>query len=251
MSADLLFAWMMVFLRALGTILLLPTLGNRPLPITMRVAIAALLAVLLYGIVPRAAALPTGNGNLIVAALGEVVLGLVLGFVGRLVFAAVDVAGRFVTQSIGMMAAPGIDPPSPTSEPLAAFFSMFAGLLFFLFGGHFGALSAFARSFDFAAAGAPNYSPMATEYIIKATGQVIELGFRMAAPFVAMDFLVNLSFSVLGRAVPRMNVFVMSYPLRTLVGCILLASSGGLMAKYLWPEFQAMPYRILEMVAGA
>ncbi len=248
MSADLLFSWMMVFLRGLGLILLLPTLGSRPLPVTMRVALSGLLAVLLYGIVPRASVMPTGNGNLVIAAMGEVVLGLVLGFVGRLIFAAVDVAGRIITQSIGLMAAPGIDAPAPSSEPLAAFLSTFAGLLFFLFGGHFGALSAFARSFDFAAAGAPAYSQLAVEHLIHGTGQVIELGFRIAAPFVAMDFLITLAFSVLGRAVPRMNVFIMSYPLRALIGCLLLATSGALVARYLLPEFQTMPYRILEMV---
>ena len=251
MPADLLFSWMMVFLRGLGVVLLLPTLGSRPLPVAMRVAICALMAVLLYGIVPRAAALPTGNAGLVFSSLGEVALGLVLGFIGRLIFASVDVAGRFITQSIGMMAAPGIDAPSPTSEPLAAFLATFAGVLFFLSGGHFGALSAFARSFDFAAAGAPAFSHQAIEHLIHATGQVIELGFRIAAPFVAMDFLINLSFSVLGRAVPRMSVFVMSYPLRALVGCILLAGSGGLVARYLLPEFQQIPLRMLELVAGS
>lgn len=248
MPTDLLFAWMMVFLRGLGLILLLPTLGSRPLPVTMRVAIAGLLAVLLYGIVPRAAALPEHNGGLIVVALGEVFLGLVFGFVGRLVFAAVDVAGRVLTQSIGLMAAPGIDAPTPASEPIAAFLSTFAGLLFFLFGGHLGAMAAFARSFDFAAAGAPAFSEFAIEHMVRATGEVIELGFRMAAPFIAMDFLINLSFSVLGRAVPRMNVFIMSYPLRAMIGILLLAGSGGLFARYLWPEFQDMPVQILQFV---
>src|SRR5256885_1763939 len=99
MPADLLFAWMMVFLRSLGLVMLLPTLGSRPLPVTLRVAICALLAILLYGIVPRATALPAGNVGLVLTSLGEVILGLVLGFVGRLIFASVDVAGRFITQS--------------------------------------------------------------------------------------------------------------------------------------------------------
>jgi flagellar biosynthetic protein FliR len=251
MSADLLFAWMMVFLRGLGIILLLPTLGSRPLPPTVRVALSALIASLLYGLVPRAAVLPGGNASLIFAAVGEVILGLVLGFVGRLIFAAVDMAGRMITQEIGLMAAPGIDAPAPSSEPLAAFLSTFAGVMFFLLGGHLGALSAFARSFDFAPAGAPAYNGMAVEYLIAGTGHVIELGFRMAAPFMAMDFLINLSFSVLGRAVPKMNVFVLSYPVRALVGFLLLSGSGALLARYLAPEFSEMPFRILEIVAGA
>jgi flagellar biosynthetic protein FliR len=176
-------------------------------------------------------------------------LGLVFGFFGRLIFAAVDMAGRIITQEIGLSAAPGIDAPAPSTEPLAAFLSMFAGMLFFVFGGHFGALSAFARSFDFAAAGAPAFSPASIEHLVTGTAQVIELGFRIAAPFIAMNFLINLAFSVLGRAVPKMNVFILSYPLRFLIGCVLLAGSGALIARCLAPEFDRMPFQLLELVA--
>lgn len=249
MSADLLFAWMMVFLRGLGVILLFPTLGGRPLPAMLKVAVSALLAGLLYALVPRPAELPGGNTALIISSVSEVILGLVLGFVGRLVFAAVDMAGRLITQEIGLMAAPGIDAPAPASEPLAAFLSTFAGVIFFLVGGHLGALSAFARSFDFAPAGAPAYSALAVEHLIAGTGRVIELGFRISAPFMAMNFLTNLAFSVLGRSVPKMNVFVLSYPLRTIVGIVLLGSSGVLLTRYLAPQFAEMPFQMLEMVA--
>ena len=209
-----------------------------------------MLATLMYGIVPYATAgTGGGSGSLIVAAAGEIVLGLVFGFVGRLIFASVDVAGRLITQEIGLMAAPGIDAPAPASEPLAAFLSAFAGVLFFLLGGHIGALSAFARSFDFAAAGAPAFSTLAVEHLIQGTAYVIELGFRIAAPFIAMNFLINLAFSVLGRAVPKLNVFFVSYPLRAGVGFILLAGSGSLVARYLAPEFADLPFRLLEFVA--
>ncbi len=241
----------MIFLRGLGIVLLIPTLGSRPLPPTVRVALSGLIASLIYGLVPRAAMLPDNNGELILAAAGEVVLGLVMGFVGRLVFAAVEMAGRMITQEVGMMAAPGIDAPGVSSEPLAAFFSTFAGLMFFLLGGHIGALSAFARSFDFAPAGAPAYSQMAMEHLIAGTGRVIELGFRIAAPFMAMNFLINLAFSVLGRAVPKMHVFILSSPIRSMVGILLLSGSGALVTRYLAPEFTDMPFRILELVMGA
>ncbi|MFT3783273.1 MAG: flagellar biosynthetic protein FliR [Nibricoccus sp.] len=248
MPVELLFSWMMVLLRGLGIVLLFPTLGSRPLPPVMRVALAALVASLLYGLVPHTG-MPASNAGLIVAALGEVLLGLAFGFIGRLTFSAVDMAGRMITQEIGLSAAPGIDAPTPATEPLAAFLSTFAGVLFFLLGGHMGALSAFARSFDFSAAGAPVFNGLSIEYFVRGTARVIELGFRMAAPFIAMNFLITLAFSVLGRAVPKMSVFVLSYSLRVMVGLLLLAGSGALLLHYLDPEFRVMPYRMLELVA--
>ncbi len=247
MPIDLVFAWLMVFLRSLGVVLLFPTLAGRPLPVMLRVAMAACLASILYGIV-RGSPFPSGIGGLIFAAGGEVILGLVFGFIGRLAFAAVELAGRLIANEIGLMAAPGFDVPQPAQEPLPAFLSMFAGVLFFLFGAHLTVLTAFMRSFDLAPAGAPGFSDGTTLSLIVQTGHVISLGFRIAAPFIALNFLVNLAFSVLGRAVPKMGVFVLSYPLRTLAGFSLLAGAGGLIARYLWTEFDAMPFRILEIL---
>lgn len=248
MPVELLFTWLMVLLRGLGVVMLIPTLGGRPLPPVMRVAISATLATLLYGLVPHAAVMPAGNAGLIVAALGEVLLGLVFGFTTRMIFSSVDMAGRMITQEIGLSGAPGLDAPTPATEPLAAFLSTFAGVMFFLLGGHLGAMSAFARSFDIAPAGAPGFSALSIELLVRGTSRVIELGFRMAAPFIAMNFLVTMAFSVLGKAVPKMSVFVLSYSLRVLVGFVLLAGAGGLIARYLAPEFEALPYRMLEMV---
>jgi len=247
MPTDLLFAWLMILFRALGLILLFPTLGARPIPVMLRVGASAMLATLLYGLVPHGSHWDN-LGTIIVSSLGEMVLGLIMGFVGRFVFAAVDMAGRMITQEIGLIAAPGIDTPSPSTEPLAAFLSMFAGVLFFLLGGHLGALTAFVRSFEFAPAGEPAFSRMSVEYLIIGTGRVIELGFRISAPFIAMNFLVTLGLSVLGRAVPKMSVFVLSSPINALAGLFFLGGAGALLARYLMPEFNALPFRLLELV---
>lgn len=248
MSAELLYCWLMISIRGLGIVLLFPTLGAQQLPAVMRVALSLCLATLLYGIVPHVASLPNSLFLLIVAAGGELLLGFAMGFVGRLVFATVEVAGRMITQEIGLGGVPGVETPRPSQEPLAALLSMFAGLLFFLSGAHLGCLAAFARSFDFAPAGRPGFSSMSPEYLIVSTGHVIELGVRIAAPFLAMNFLINLAFSVLGRAVPKMNVFVTSFAVRIAVGLSLLATAGMLIARYLWVDFNQLPTRMLELL---
>ena len=143
---------------------------------------------------------------------------------------------------------PGIDTPRPAQEPLAAMLSMFAALLFFLSGAHHGCLAAFSRSFDLAPAGLATFGNLSAEALIKSTGHVIELGFRIAAPFIALNFLCNLAFSVLSRAVPKMNVFVLSFSLRIGVGLLLLSSSGMLLARYLWEDFNLLPLRMLELL---
>jgi flagellar biosynthetic protein FliR len=248
MPVDLLFAWLMVLLRAAAVVTVLPSLGARPLPVTLRVGFALCVATLLYGIVPHASLAGAGWDRLAFAAGGEVLIGLAMGFVGRLIFASVEMAGRILVTEIGLVAGPGFDTPTPDHEPLPALISMFAGILFFLFGGHLGVLRAFARSFDFAPAGAPGLAKDAVELIVQMSANSIELGVRIAAPFIALNFLVTLAFSVLGRAVPRMGVFVLSFPVRVVLGLMMLAGSGTLFARYLFGEFDALPWRLLQLL---
>jgi flagellar biosynthesis protein FliR len=247
MSLEYLLTWMMVFLRSIGVILLFPALTGRPVPIMARLGICVFLPTLLAGVVPSAT-VPTGHWALIVAAAGEVALGLALGFVSRMAFAAVEMGGRIISSEIGLSATPGLGAPDPATEPIAATLNALAVVLFFLFGAHQVVLGAFARSFTISLAGRAAFDPATADVLIQATSHVLELGLRIAAPFIAMNFLVNLAFSVLGRAVPKMNVFIVSYSARALAGLGLLSVAGTLIARYLFVEFGDIALQMLQVL---
>lgn len=249
MSLEYLVTWMMVLLRTTGVIVQLPLVANRPIPPMAKVGIAMCLASLIAGIVP-VANVPLTLWPLFLSAVGEVLVGLALGFVGRMAFAAVEMAGRIIATEVGLSASPGMGIPEPASEPLAAILSTFAVVLFFLFGGHLMLIAALTRSFDLVHAGNPGFAPDASESMIRATAQVIEIGMRIAAPFIAMNFLVVLSFSALGRVVQKLNPFILSFSVKIVAGLTLLASAGALIARYLYDEFNDAPMRMLQLVVG-
>ncbi len=247
MSSAYLLTWLMIVLRTTGVVVQLPVFAGRPIPVMMRLGLAVGLATILAGVVPQAV-LPETGWELFVLAGGEVLLGLALGFMTRMVFAAVEMAGRLIASEIGLTAAPGMGVPEPANEPLAALLSSLAVLLFFISGAHLFLLDALARSFHLVHAGAPAIDGAAGEALIRATGHVIELGLRIAAPFVAMNFLVMLAFSALTRAVPKINVFILSYSARVFAGIALLSGAGALIARYLYVEFGDMPATMLQIL---
>jgi flagellar biosynthetic protein FliR len=247
MQLEYLRAWLMVFLRSIGVILQLPVLAGHPIPIPVRVGVCVCLATLVAGLVP-VAPMPLTLWPFVGAIAGEVMLGLALGFVARLAFSAVEMAGRVISSEIGLSAQAGMGAPELSQEPLAAMLSALALVLFFLLGGHHAVLTAFTRSFFLSPAGHASLDANAGTSMIRATGHVIELGLRISAPFIAMNFLVTLAFAALGRAVPKMNVFVVSISARALIGFGLLGTGGSLLARYLYTEFGDAPLRMLQLL---
>lgn len=247
MSLEYLFTWLMIFLRSLGVILQLPVLAGRPIPIAVRVGICVCLAILLTGSVPAGPFL-TEFQPFLAAVIREVMVGLGLGFVVRFAFSAVEMAGRIISSEVGLNAPPGMGVPEPANEPLASLISTFAIVLFFLLGGHHGVLTALALSFRHVAAGRAVFDPSAGTSMLLGTAHLIEVGLRMAAPFIAMNFLTTLAFAVLARAVPKTNVFILSLSAKVLLGFGLLATSGALFARYLYVEFGDTPMRMLQLL---
>lgn len=247
MSVGYLFTWLMVMLRSIGVVVQLPVIAGQPIPVVVRLGISAGVATLLGGLVPPAA-VPPGLGELTVAAVMEIIAGFALGLVVRMSFGAVEMAGRIISGEIGLMAQPGLGAPEPAHEPVAAALSALAVVLFFALGAHHGVLVAFAKTFQLAPPGGVRFDAAAASAMVNASARLIELGVRIAAPFMAMNFLVNIAFSALGRAVPKMNVFIISFSARTLFGISLLGTAGALMGRYLYVEFGELPLRLLQLL---
>ena len=94
-------------------------------------------------------------------------------------------------------------------------------------------LKAFIMSFELLPIGAFFLKASPTVEFVEEVSHVFVIGTLMAAPFIALNFLVNVSFAVLGKAVPKMNVFMTSFAIRIFAGLLLLVSSILLISSYI------------------
>ena len=232
-EAEQIVVWVLVLLRTGAFFLGIPLFAGKLIPVRIRMAFGLMLSLLTSPYIPADLELSTHYVGVIVLAMNEVCIGLLLAMMVRMVFFAVELAGYLISYEIGLMASNSINPLlGSTDATLSSLFYYFSLVIFFIFGIHHEVIKAFTLSFELLPIGTffLQANPM-VEYVTEVSN-VFVLGVLMAAPFIALNFIVNISFAVLGKAVPKMNVFITSFSVRILAGLVLLVSSILLFSSY-------------------
>ena len=194
-----------------------------------------MLSLLINPLVPANLEIADHFAGAIILSMNEVCIGLLLAMTVRMLFFAVELAGHLISYEIGLMASSSVNPLLGSSDStITTLLYYFALLLFFITGMHYEVLKAFILSFDILPIGSFFLSANPTFEFVNEVSNVFVLGTLIAAPFIAMNFLINISFAVLGKAVPKMNVFMTSFAIRILSGLVLLVSSILLITSYVF-----------------
>lgn len=246
-SADM-FLWMLTTFRASALMIVLPLFVVRSVPRTLRVAFAALLGWIVMPYAGDAAIYPAGLFELVLLIAKEVSIGLLMGIAVRMVFFALDIATQILSVEIGLNPAPEFNPDAGIAGNPLGTGLFYLGLLIFVSGAHYAVFFSFARSFELVPPGLQVPDNAFVSTVVRHTSRLFMLGLLMCAPVMATNFLVNLTFSVLGRVVPRMNVFILSFSARIVAGMSMLALSIGLIAHYIVQELDGAPELMLHFL---
>lgn len=246
-TADLT-AWFLVFVRAGAVLLMFPAFAGRNVPVQVRVALAALLAFLITPVLPPAAAHYPTLTSLILALLKEAGAGLLLGFVCRLIFFVFEFAGAVITQEMGLNMAGTLNPLSEARADAPGLLLYYlAVLLFFATDLHHWMLAGFQTSYQWLPLGGAHLSETLQRHVLAVSSRMFVAGLQMAAPMMAVGFLVTLIFAVLGRAVPQMNVFAESFSVRTLAGLAAFGLSLNLLAQHVLNCLRRLPEDMMTL----
>ena len=226
--------WVLVFLRTGAFFLGIPLFAGKLIPVKVSTAFGLLFSILINPLVPANLELANHFAGAILLSLNEICIGLLLAMTVRMIFFAVELAGHLISYEIGLMASNSVNPLlGSTDSTITTLLYYFSMLIFFVAGIHYDILKAFILSFEILPIGSYflSASPM-VEYA-REVSNVFVIGTLIAAPFIALNFMINISFAVLGKAVPKMNVFMTSFSIRILSGLVLLVSSILLITSYI------------------
>jgi flagellar biosynthetic protein FliR len=213
----------LVFLaRVSGIFISAPLFGARNVPPRVRIGVAIVLAYIFYELLqghtpPLPDTLNWMNLGLLI--ILEVLVGLLIGFTAMLVFLAIQFAGHIIDIMTGMQMASVFDPATSAQQSLFGQFQYILALLLFLaFNGHHFIIHALFQSFSLIPIGSLSFSGGDPLIFMKIVGTSFSVGFQLAAPIMAMLFLIDFSLGIIAKGVPQMNVFVTGMPIKSLVG---------------------------------
>jgi flagellar biosynthetic protein FliR len=149
---------------------------------------------------------------------------------------------------MGLSMPGGMNPFTNTSTSEAGTILQYlATMLFLTLNMHHGLLIAFQRSYAFLPVGGGHISEALVVDMFSRTSQLFWFALQMAAPVLAVSFLITLIFSVLGRAVPQMNVFSENFGVRILAGLTVFGLTCHLMAQHIANYIGRLPEDVLRV----
>jgi len=240
--------WLLVFLRISSFLLVLPFFSAVNFPVTLRVAVGALAAMLLAPTLP-----PFSLHNLPVFTLfgimiQEVVIGLLLGFIARMVFYAVDLAGNIIATEMGLQMASIFNPMDQTSTQVPATILFYlAAIVMLTLDLHHWMLLGFQQTYTVLPMGTAHLSAALFENVVGHTSRIFVVALQISAPIMAVSFVVTVVFAVLSRAVPQMNVFAEAFAFRIVGGLIVFGFTLQLTAEHVVNYLNRLPDDLLRI----
>lgn len=188
-------------------------------PVRARAGVVIALAVLCHG---QAGVDPATSGSMLALGLGvvgEVGLGVALGFVVRLVLAVGEVFSEVVAPSMGLAVAQVFDPTRNTSETvLTRVMVLLTTLLALAVGLHHVVLGALVSSFRVVPPGEIASLPLVALPLLDLAAEVVTTGVRLALPMLAILTTVQLAIGMVSRAAPAMQLFSIGFAATLAIG---------------------------------
>ena len=221
MNSDVLISliepFLLVITRLGGLLALLPVMGFEPSPSRARAVLAIFLGIgmtaSLPGYVPPE--------SFFLAMLLEALLGASMGLTARVIMATVEVAGELISIQMGFGFNKTVDPMTKSeSGPITRILSIIATVLFFATGAYQSILRTLALSFQTIPPGSSQYKPDFEALVMDVGSFMMIAGARIALPLVLVALMVQVSFGLMTKVAPQMNIWGLGFTFTIAFGFI-------------------------------
>ena len=216
-------SWLWPFFRVAGLLMAAPVVGTRSVPVRIRLALAIVITIALVPIIPDAEYLEPFSAAWFITSFQQVLIGLAMGLTIRTIFVALEIVGQAIGQLMGLMMAAMVDPQNGNQVPIVGqFYLLFATLLFLSVDGHLMMISALANSFQTLPVGPDGIARESAWQVVEWVGSILSTAVLIALPAIVSLLIVNMSFGVMTRAAPQLNIFAVGFPIMIILGVFVI-----------------------------
>ncbi len=238
--------FLFILIRASIFVSLLPVIGSRTLPAQFKIGFAVFIALLLTPVVK----FEISENDIPLLILKEMLMGAALGFAARFIFLAVNMAGDFISHTVGLSIAKVFNPEIGQSTYIAEVYGAMAMLLFFAMDAHHDLIYVFVKSYEVLPSGQLNIRPLTPE-VLSMGSRFFVLAAKIAAPVVVGLLLSHLMTGILYKAAPQMNIFFITWPLNIFLGFLLIFLSIPVLVYVLDINFSGIKNDLARIIAIA
>ena len=223
------YVWPLV--RLSGFALSLPILSSAVTPAKIRLLFVIYLALIIAPLHPEWPSLLSVSAFSMISLVKEFFIGLLMGTIIQFVFQAFVIGGQVIAMQAGLGFATLIDPASKSSVPLLSqFYLMFITLVFLALDGHLVMIDYVVKSFTLQPLGATTITTNTLWQLIMFSGWMFKGAIYLALPAIVSLLMVSLSFGIMMKAAPQINIFSVGFPITLMLGIIIVyVSLGGVL----------------------
>lgn len=216
----------LLFVRIIAMITFAPLLSSGAIPRIAKIALALMSAVLVFPMV-LASGYPIPESGLAYAmiALGEAMIGIIMGFILTIIYAAFLTAGQMFSLQMGFGASQVFDPLAQIEIPLLGQFLNLIAMFVFVFTQGFQKIFLTGVYYSFQSVRAVDLVVLREDLLATMLGALSELfqnALIIAFPILGTLFLVQIVMGLLGKAAPQMNLLVMGFPISIGVAFLII-----------------------------
>ncbi|MGN1482105.1 flagellar biosynthetic protein FliR [Porcipelethomonas sp.] len=216
--------YVLVFARMAGILLMNPIISKNTIPSALKMGIILCTTVLITPIVPIPENYEAGTFDFLLNFGKEIFIGFLLGYVFNIFYYMLMTAADVLDINFGFAMAKVFDPATNIQSAFTAHMmnALFI-LYFFATDSHLTLISLAVSSFDCVPIGFEGFSALsAATFAIDIFSSAFALAMKLAIPFIAAEFILEISMGILMKLIPQIHVFVIEYQLKILMAIVLL-----------------------------
>lgn len=200
----------------------------------IKISLSLVVAFVIFPIVSNSqqAVLPDNVVPFILIIFKEIAIGFVIGYGATLTFGAFVVAGELIGGEMGLHMAEMVDPMfGDRINPISQLLQMTGLLLFLAINGHHWIIDALVLSYKTVPISEfiePNFAVAKLTHLFQ--GLFIS-AIKIAAPIMIILSLVVVVVGLIGKAAPQINIFMLIFPMKIVIGFFLLALTFPFIAR--------------------